>query len=604
MKFLHFFNRHLHKLLVLIFVFTFAFVAVYVPQPRETEAWRATLPLQILQLVEDFSTAISSSISAVADPITAAMTSYEWMKSGVLDGLAWNLAKSTVSRMTSSIVNWVNSGFQGSPAFVQDIRGFMLDVGDQVMGEFLQEVGGPLSFVCDPFKLDVKIALAVQYQTARAGQPPGTASCTLSGALSNIEGFLSSTGDFVNDGGWDAWFQITTNPTQYTPFGQMLGAEAALNNRILNARAEELNLLNFGSGFLSARVCEDVPTADGTREDCRITTPGNVISEALNFQLSAGTRSLIEADEINEIVSAVFGQLVEKAVTGSAGLLGLSAGTGFTTPTASGLPIAEELGVAGLAASNPLRLRSLLADSLVLHQNFSADLLSYETQLTAALADPNLSASNRTLVNNALTEITSLKPRSANNSIELSVLIARFDAVLDPQSSDGSAELASIEQDFLSLGLLAQATVAGYVTTWQNILRQTNPISGQGASNPTQLRSELASSLALHQSFSANLVSYENQLITYLADPNLSASNRTAANNALAEIASLKTRSANNSIDLTNLIARFDAITNPHRGAMAVTRIEQDFLDLSLFSQATVNSYVAAWRSILGPTNP
>jgi len=55
-----------------------------------------------------------------------------------------------------------------------------------------------------------------------------------------------------------------------------------------------------------------------------------VISEALTFQLSTGPRALIEADEINELIGALINQLMLKAMQGVAGLLGLSAGTGYT----------------------------------------------------------------------------------------------------------------------------------------------------------------------------------------------------------------------------------------------------------------------------------
>jgi hypothetical protein len=56
-----------------------------------------------------------------------------------------------------------------------------------------------------------------------------------------------------------------------------------------------------------------------------ISKPGTVIAASLNKALGAGTDALISADEINEIVSALLGQIAVQALTGAAGLLGLSA---------------------------------------------------------------------------------------------------------------------------------------------------------------------------------------------------------------------------------------------------------------------------------------
>ena len=44
-----------------------------------------------------------------------------------LDGIAWSLVKNVAQQMTSSIINWINSGFQGSPAFLTNLDRFLLD---------------------------------------------------------------------------------------------------------------------------------------------------------------------------------------------------------------------------------------------------------------------------------------------------------------------------------------------------------------------------------------------------------------------------------------------------------------------------------------------
>ena len=93
------------------------------------------------------------------------------------------------------------------------------------------------------------------------------------------------------------WLTVTSNP-QNTPYGAYLAAEASLNVRLKNAAGQEIEIASWGDGFLSKKICEGIEGTSG-RGDCRISTPGKVVSEALTFQLSTGPRALIEADEIN-----------------------------------------------------------------------------------------------------------------------------------------------------------------------------------------------------------------------------------------------------------------------------------------------------------------
>lgn len=325
------FHLILQRLVVSFFALCFMFVAVYVPQPwneiKKADAFNAQEGTQILNNIElaaihVLNTAIKYSTLAI-EAATAGLASKEL----VLDGIAWAVAKRIVSQMTASIVNWINSGFKGSPAFVTDLKGFMLGVADIAFGDIMMELGGPFSFICSPFKLDIKLALAISYQQARNGYP----ACTLTGALANLKNFAS--GDFIS-GGWDAWFSVTSNPAQYTPYGSILTAQGALTVKIAQTQDRQSKYLSYGNGFLSSLDPNCKKVSGGN--DCTIVTPGKVIQDALTFQLSTGPRSLIAADEIDEILGALFAQLAQQAITGTKGLLGMSANTGYTNPGYSG----------------------------------------------------------------------------------------------------------------------------------------------------------------------------------------------------------------------------------------------------------------------------
>jgi hypothetical protein len=280
----------------------------------------STLGMQIVQQAELAVSAVQNTITAANTGITAGATA-GLLNKELLDGIAWAVAKQLMSQMTQSLVNWINSGFQGSPAFITDLNGFLIDALDTAAGQYISSLGGVGEFICSPFRLDIQVALSVSYQQARSGMPSGPTApaCRLSDIENNIEDFFSG----VSDGGWEEWLSITSNP-QNTPYGAYLAAEAELDIRLRNQAGQEIEIASWSDGFMSKRVCEAIEgKPSGFGANCKITTPGKVISEALTFQLSTGQRTLIEADEINEIIGALISQLTLQAMRGINGLLGL-----------------------------------------------------------------------------------------------------------------------------------------------------------------------------------------------------------------------------------------------------------------------------------------
>mgnify|MGYP004332360719 CR=1 FL=1 len=265
-----------------------------------------------------------SKANTVFNSISQALQDLFYVKEFSLDPIAYALAKMILKSMTQSILNWINSGFQGSPAFVTDLKQFLLDQADQIVGDFIYN-DPSLNFLCSPFQLDVKIALATSYQEQAYEGFASQAQCTLSGVTDNVEGFLA--GDSFNP---ESWFEITQNPIN-TPTGAYLAAEGEMMARIIDAEGNTINELEWGQGFLSFKVCSDTDAASGAQTNCSITTPGQVIADQVNASLGAGQDALIEADEINEIIGALFAQLAQMAITGLNGLLGLSGG-GFAGP--------------------------------------------------------------------------------------------------------------------------------------------------------------------------------------------------------------------------------------------------------------------------------
>jgi len=454
------------KTVIALFALSFVFVSTYIPQTHTVHAGgatgEATLFEQIIQSGIQLGTRAYAHISAIANTVSSTMASNIWIKENILDGIGWALAKAIISQMTSSILNWVNSGFQGSPAFVTDMEGFLLGVADRHFGRFLEELGGPFSFICAPFRLDVRVALAVSYESARTTGAPTPGTCTLTGALANIESFIDGSQTFTEAGGWDSWFTMTTQPMKYTSYGNLLEAQAQASARIVNARGEEVKLLEFGQGFLSSKICENVDDESGGHQRCGITTPGQVINEALTFQTSAGQRSLIEADEINEIISAVFAQLSQQAIVGVGGLLGLTGGTGYSyTP----VPYTSQLTNTGFT-SDPARLRQLIIDAIAVEEGYLAESQNYEVRLNAYASNLLNETADRNAARNAASEIPFIISDTNLNIQTLNQLLTDFNNrnVADP------AALQTIAERFLDVPIHTESEVEGQLAFWESLL--------------------------------------------------------------------------------------------------------------------------------------
>ncbi len=462
------FFTFLKKSLVATVFVMFALVATYTPQDwNKVETAHAgaagggaTEITQIINEIQLLWINIQDTLSAGYNAITSWATDNLWVKEYVLDGIAWAVAKAIISSMVQSLVNWINSGFEGSPMFVQDLEGFLTNAADMAIGDYLNELGGIGSFLCDPFKLDIQVAIALQYQQDRVNQT--APKCTLTGIVNNIEGFMSGVQGSFNEGGWNDWFDITSKPSVYTPYGAALAAQSGAKIRVLNTKGEEAAKLEWGGGFLSGEICEMVSGSGTTKEECFISKPGKVIQEALSFNLDSGRQSLVTADEIDEIIAALLGQLANTALTGAAGLLGLSGGTGQTyTGFSSGSYLGNMTDSSLSVAGDPLTMmqdaRTIQIDYRTSANTYRPLLLAYAANLANPVADRNAAtaaaADALTIINNTTSDI-----------IAMDSLILQFVSTTDPTTK------TNLVAQFSSLSLYSALDAEGSKASWDSIL--------------------------------------------------------------------------------------------------------------------------------------
>jgi hypothetical protein len=341
------YTKTIAGILITSFVFSFVFVAA----PKKAEA---TIP------VDDVGNTPTHLLTSISTHLTGGSVLGINLKDLTLDKIATAIAKAILQKLTLSVIDWINNGFQGSPAFVQNPTKFFTNIGDQILGSLISN--GDLKFLCSPFNIDVRLALALN----RASYYNPYV-CTLSDVIKNsknavkgasINGFTA--GDF-KQGGWPAFATLTTQP-QNTPNGAYLAAKGDLDLRIGTITVVKKEQLTQGSGFLSSEKCTDIPepgdknyvgpvkqsgssadyantqggllnpnasnaaynnaiygsnlspsqqiTSGFRKQSCTTQTPGSVISASLNKHLAVPTEELELANDINAVINAAFSQLI------------------------------------------------------------------------------------------------------------------------------------------------------------------------------------------------------------------------------------------------------------------------------------------------------
>lgn len=271
-----------------------------------------------------------------------------------LDGFAWFAAKVIIQQLTADVVNWINSGFDGNPAFMSNPGGFFTNIVDEQIGLMIEQ-SPDLNFLCSPYSIDIRLALAFKYRPFRK-----KVTCTLSDIISNSQNAIAgasingfTAGDF-SQGGWPAFLSLSTEP-QNNIYGAYLEAENELSIRIGNKELLRRDELNQGRGFISWKKCtryadeevaveggystdpetgEQLPTAGGSasadtdaagsgtasgKRICapgyeEVQTPGSVIENSLTTHLGSGVRQLELADSFNEITNALVAQLINQVL--------------------------------------------------------------------------------------------------------------------------------------------------------------------------------------------------------------------------------------------------------------------------------------------------
>lgn len=260
----------------------------------------------------------------------------------IIDGIAMNLAQRMVDETVKSSIKWANSGFEGSPAFVDNPLKHIGGIANDVAGSYINKIAK--GNLCTPFRPQITLSLQKYYQDNYVGlNDSSNTQCTFTGITNNLGKFYT---DF-HEGGWNGWFQMTQNDSN-NPYGAYLTARSGLDSEIISKLNIENKKLDWGQGFKSKGDCitynpdaatlksidnEDPPTpktfkyeltkpAGSCIEYGPDKTPGTIIKGQLETVLPSGVQKLISVQHIEQLVSAFAGGILNKYVFGSHGLVG------------------------------------------------------------------------------------------------------------------------------------------------------------------------------------------------------------------------------------------------------------------------------------------
>jgi hypothetical protein len=240
------------------------------------------------------------------------------------DSVAYCIVNAMIIYVADSTIQWINTGFQGNPAFLDNPDQFFKQLANQEAAGFVQNLAYGVTGVnvCDVYRGVMVKSILNQYAQQNGygqgydrggygggqGINNGFLGCSFDQNPAQLNSFLR--GNFSQGGGWNSWFQLTQNANN-NPFDTYFNTQARLQSQVNAVQRSNERELGWNNGFKSFRKC-DTKTQDP--KSCPVVTPGLVIQNQLNESLNLGKNRLVLADKFDQVVAAVFDQLIQTAL--------------------------------------------------------------------------------------------------------------------------------------------------------------------------------------------------------------------------------------------------------------------------------------------------
>ncbi len=234
------------------------------------------------------------------------------------------MIKKLIQKLTVSTVNWINSGFDGSPAFIQDPGKFFNDIAKNEILQFGLEINNPELF---PFSKTWMRNTANAFKSKFADNARYSLNELIQQTNPQYDA-ITFQQDF-SQGGWDAWTAMTQVPAN-NPLGFQLMADNEIQKRLAgttqSVAQNTRDALQAASGFLGDQRCaepkgvtkqQSSDALDAGREDpCtggwEYVTPGKMIADAAGITMSSTKDALLDVEDLNDAIVAILDALLNK----------------------------------------------------------------------------------------------------------------------------------------------------------------------------------------------------------------------------------------------------------------------------------------------------
>lgn len=210
-----------------------------------------------------------------------------------MDSIGVCIINSLIQYISDSTIDWINNGFEGNPTFIDNPGRIVKDIQEDTLTAFIDGIGNGI--LCERFSADIVFALRANLQNKRKVVPDR---CTLDEAKANFDRFLSG-----EDFSFEMMNSVTSNPGNNV-LGAYITSQSKLGNAIEQRTDTVFKEAAWGGGYLSWKD-----------DKGNTVTPSKLIADTLvPEKLNMATSRLVIADEFDEIMTALFDALINKAV--------------------------------------------------------------------------------------------------------------------------------------------------------------------------------------------------------------------------------------------------------------------------------------------------
>ena len=232
------------------------------------------------------------------------------------DGIAKYLAHAVLVQVRNSMVDWISSGFEGSPSFIDNPEDFLSGVGNIAASDFVNrlsaDITGDPNFLCGNLG---NVFPKIMFQYAVPRNYTTRFKCDISGIQENLARFSN---DF-SVGGFDRLLEVRQSNNNF--FGVYWGVLDEIDRRYQAAYQSRLQEANWSGGFLSTQECAEVakvPDDYVGQPPCLkyvTITPGKTIGDRVASVIGSDVQEIVQADEVSEVIQLLVDLAINQALS-------------------------------------------------------------------------------------------------------------------------------------------------------------------------------------------------------------------------------------------------------------------------------------------------